>query len=154
MDNSLQVTLQTRKNFLRLLDSLTIEQLNEIPDGFNNNIAWNAAHIIVAQQSLCYGLAGASLKIDKSMIEKYGKGTKPTSFIGEEEMALLKKLMVSSISDLEKDLQTNIFANYQTYQTSFGFELTNIQDTIKFFPIHDALHFGYAMALKRMVTKN
>jgi hypothetical protein len=43
---------QNREAFIRLLDGLIIEQLNEIPAGFNNNIAWNFGHMIVATNDL------------------------------------------------------------------------------------------------------
>ena len=31
----------TRNNILKDIKALTLDQLNEIPKGFNNNIAWN-----------------------------------------------------------------------------------------------------------------
>ncbi|WP_205896842.1 DinB family protein, partial [Pseudomonas viridiflava] len=47
------------QNFiLDLVKDLSIEQLNKIPDGFNNNIIWNIAHLTAAQQNLCYTRSG------------------------------------------------------------------------------------------------
>jgi hypothetical protein len=35
----------------------TLEQLNKIPEGYNNNLIWNIAHVVVVQQMLVYKLS-------------------------------------------------------------------------------------------------
>ena len=40
---------QTRANAIAAIEGLSNEQLNEIPEGFSNNIAWNLGHILVTQ---------------------------------------------------------------------------------------------------------
>ncbi|MDE3142666.1 MAG: DinB family protein [Bacteroidota bacterium] len=147
----MSITKQTRRNFLNLIDSLSVEQLNIIPAGFNNNIAWNFGHIVVTQQLLCYTLAGAVPKIDQSLIDKYRKGTKPESFIDSNEIELLKKLSIPLIDELEKDIETNMFDNYKPYPTSYGVELSSIEDAVNFFPVHEAMHFGVALTIKKLV---
>jgi hypothetical protein len=42
-----------RTTLLTLVENLTINQLNEVPEGFNNNIIWNLAHLTAAQQGVC-----------------------------------------------------------------------------------------------------
>ncbi|MCH5598459.1 DinB family protein [Niabella ginsengisoli] len=80
----------TRNNFIELVNGLSIDQLNKIPDGFHNNIAWNFGHIVVTTQGLCYRLSGLPLNIDSSIIDRYKKGTKPQSFIPQTEIDFLK----------------------------------------------------------------
>ncbi len=151
MEKQFSIIKQTRRNFLSLVDALSIEQLNKIPAGFNNNIAWNFGHVVITQQILCYVLAGATPKIDQALIEKYRKGTKPESFIDNDEMQLLKTLSVSLIDKLEKDIKTDLFKNYKPYSTSYGFELSSINDAVKFFSVHEAMHYGVALAIKKLV---
>ena len=62
MKHNLQNARITRKNLLKYLNTLSIEELNIIPEGFNNNIFWNIAHVAVTQQILVYKLSG--LKMD------------------------------------------------------------------------------------------
>ena len=45
---------RNRELFLDLVNSLSVDQLNKIPEGFNNNIAWNFGHIVITTQALCY----------------------------------------------------------------------------------------------------
>ena len=53
MQNQIDTLLITRKFLLKITEDLTIEQLNKIPEGFKNNIAWNLTHLLVTQQLLC-----------------------------------------------------------------------------------------------------
>ncbi|MBC7887461.1 MAG: DinB family protein [Ferruginibacter sp.] len=55
----------TRLYFSQMVAELSVEDLNFIPGGFNNNIAWHLGHIISVQQSLCYGLSRLSFKFQK-----------------------------------------------------------------------------------------
>ncbi len=151
-DKSIDTIQATRNLFLKLIDSLSIDQLNKIPEGFNNNIIWNFAHVIVSQQILCYKLAGQPLKVDESYVANYSKGTKPTTFVGEAELALLKRQAVQLIEELIIDIEKGLLDHYTNYTTSFDVTLSSIDDAVKFLTMHEGLHLGYAMALKRIVT--
>ena len=142
---------ETRKNFLNLVNSLTNDQLNHIPKGFNNNIIWNFGHSIITQQLLCYNLSGNRMYMDKELVHKYRIGTKPESTVPSDEIEMLKKLGLELPNKMEVDLKTEMFKEYKTYTTSYNVTLTNIEDAIKFNNIHEGLHLGYAMAMKRIV---
>ena len=150
-DKSIDTIQATRKLFLTLLESLSIDELNIVPQGFNNNIIWNFGHVIVSQQILCYKLAGLPLKIDDTFVSKYSKGTKPETFINDTELIFLKLQAVSLIEELVVDLEKGVFTSYNNYTTSFNVELNSVKDAVKFIAMHEGLHLGYAMALKRIV---
>jgi hypothetical protein len=152
-DKSIDTIQATRKLFLKLIDGLSVDQLNQIPEGFNNNIIWNFAHVIVSQQILCYKLAGQPLKVGDSYVANYSKGTKPTCFIGDVEVALLKQQAVQLIDELIIDIEKGLLDHYTNYTTSFDVTLSSIDDAVKFLTMHEGLHLGYAMALKRIVSK-
>ena len=50
MQSQFHIIKENRKLFIRMMEELTIEQLNEIPTGFNNNMAWNFGHAVVSFQ--------------------------------------------------------------------------------------------------------
>jgi len=143
--------IETRKNFLRVIESLTIEQLNHIPEGLNNNIAWNFGHSIVTQQLLCYNLSGNKMYTDKELVHKYKIGTMPEEPVSAEEIEILKKLALELPSKMEADLKADMFKDFKKYTTSYNVTLSNIDDAIKFNNVHEGLHLGYAMALRKMV---
>ena len=68
MQKQIELIKQTRSRFIQLVESLSITQLNEIPAGMSNNIAWNFGHIVAAQQGLCNGLSGVALNLDPGFI--------------------------------------------------------------------------------------
>ena len=152
-DKSIDTIQATRKLFLTLLESLSIDELNIVPEGFNNNIIWNFGHVIVSQQILCYKLAGLPLKLDDTFVSKYSKGTKPEAIINDTELIFLKQQAVSLIDELVVDLEKGIFTSYTNYTTSFNVKLNSVKDAVKFIAMHEGLHLGYAMALKRIVKQ-
>ncbi len=152
-DKAIETIQQSRKLFINLMEGLSLEKLNEIPEGFNNNIIWNFGHVIVTQQILCYKLANLPLKLDTAFVSKYSKGTQPSTFIDGAELAFLKQQAVFLIDELITDIQTGSFDNYDTYTTSFDVVLNEIEDAVKYMTMHEGLHLGYAMALKRIVNR-
>lgn len=138
---------------LELVKDLSIDQVNETPSGFNNNIAWNLAHLIAAQQGLCYLRAGIKPVVDEKLITEYKSGTKPGEPINENELSSIKEQMLSSIDQLKIDYENNSFENYTSWTTRYGVELASIDDAIRFLLFHEGLHQGYIMAMKRVVKK-
>lgn len=153
MSKALETIKASRKAMLTLIESLTNEQLNKIPPGFNNNLAWQLGHIMVSQQILCYKLGNQNFVISSDLIDRYKNGSKPESYITEEEVLELKTLLLSTITQLEVDLAANKFANYTPYTISTykNFTLNNINDAIQFIVSHDGLHYGCSLMLKKFV---
>lgn len=141
----------TRHNILNLVNGLSITQLNTIPEGFKNNIIWNFGHLVVTQQLLCYKLPGTPMKISEAWVEKYRKGTQADNAVSEDEIQELKATFLEIVEELQKDYEAGIFKNYTTYPTSYNIELSSIEDAIKFNNIHEGLHFGYMMAMRKLV---
>lgn len=153
MESRFYIMRENRKVFIKLIDELSIEQLNEIPAGFNNNIAWNFAHMVVTQQGLCYGRAGLPLKLDKAIIEKFQRGTRPEGFISKEEIDFFKGKAIELINVMEKDWKAGLFKSYDSFTTSLGVDIVNNDDSIHYLSTHDQLHYGYSMALRRLVLR-
>ncbi|TCC98437.1 DinB family protein [Pedobacter hiemivivus] len=154
MEYLLNITRQTRENFIKLIETSTVEELNEIPAGFNNNIIWNFGHIVASQQGLCYRLANVEPVIEKQYILPYTKGTKPEKFIDAEEINSLKEMMRNTINQLEEDLNGNKFMTYNSFKTAYGVEIKSSTEAVQFFVVHDALHYGIASAIKKVINTN
>ena len=149
---SIEVLRKLRSNVLGLISELSTEQLNKIPDGFNNNIVWNLGHIIAAQQGVCYKRAGLDTVVSEEFFESYRPGTKPQKFVDAEEIEHIKELLFSTLDRFEADAQKGIFTAYTPVVTRYGVELTNITDAVNFLPFHDGFHMGYVMALRRVMN--
>ncbi len=149
MNYHFQAHKQIRKNLLEILNTTSLEDLTQIPAGFNNNIFWNLAHCVATQQLLCYYLSGNPFRIDQYWIENYKKGTFANFDIQQEEVDNLAFLLTETAKVLVRDYDSDFFTDYTPYTTSFGMDLRSIQDAIIFNNIHEGLHYGYILAQKR-----
>ncbi len=142
---------QVRKNTLNTIEGLSTEQLNTIPTGFNNNIIWNVAHMLVTQQLLVNKLSGVDIEASPEEVMAYKKGSKPQGVVSEEEINNIKRRLLSSVDAFEENLAQNKYQNYQEYTTSFGVTLSSCEDAMEFNNVHEGLHFGSILALKKLV---
>ncbi|MEL6534230.1 MAG: DinB family protein [Bacteroidota bacterium] len=143
---------QTRNNILRLVSGFTTEQLNTQPEGFNNNLAWHLGHVVVTQQLLCYRNAGLDTQISEDWINRFRKGTHTEGVISEEELSAIKKEMEALVEVTEKDYAEGKFTSYDRYETSYGLILNTPEEAFAFNDVHEALHLGYMMAQRRLLT--
>jgi hypothetical protein len=151
--NTIDTIRHTRQFALQLLNDLTLEQLNEVPTGFNNNIIWNVAHLVAAQQGVCYLRAGRQTRIDEAFYLRFKPGTKPEAIISAAEVEQIKGLLFSTLDTFEADYQNGLFANYNTWTTRYGTTLSNIDEAVQFLQFHEGLHTGYIMAQRRLVKQ-
>ncbi|CAM1373710.1 Damage-inducible protein DinB [Tenacibaculum litopenaei] len=151
MDSQFKVLKKSRELVLRLIDGLTLEQLHVIPTGFKNNIAWNVAHLVVTQQLLHYKLSGLACLVPDELIENYRKGTAPTETFTEEAFEEVKDLLLGLPDTLQEDFEAGIFTEYTTYETSTGFVLDSIETALAFNNLHEGIHLGVIMALRKLV---
>ena len=133
------------------LNDLSIQDLNKIPEGFNNNIIWNLGHLIASQQGLCYIRAGLPSVPGENFILNYKTGTKPEKMVDSNDVGLIKNLLLTTVDQLESDYDTNIFTGYQSWSTRYGVVLASIDDALNFLPFHEGLHLGTINSLKRLV---
>lgn len=153
MTKQIEIIRETRSYLLENLKDLTTEQLNRIPEGFNNNIIWNLGHMIAAQQGVCYIRAGLTSHMPEDFINIFKSGTKPERAFSEAEIEDIKKLLLSTIDQLEDDYNNKIFGGYTGWTTRYSVEMNSIDDAITFLPFHEGLHSGCCNAVKKLVSK-
>lgn len=141
----------SRKLYLNFFDNYSLDQLNKVPNGFNNNLIWNVGHIIVTQQKLIYKGANLQGYISDELFEKYKSGTKPTTPVSKSEVDELKTLLTSLIEKTEIDFAKGLFVSYNERTTGTGFHLTSIQDALECNNYHEGLHLGYMMSIRKFV---
>lgn len=152
MQFTFDVLHNIRPFFNKHIENNSLEDLNKIPDGFNNNIIWNIGHILVTAQLLAYKLSGLPMMVTDELINKYKKDTKPEGEVSQAEINEIKALLFSTLDKLEADYNGKIFIEYHAYTVSTtGNTLTNIDEALQFILFHEAMHLGYILALVRAV---
>ena len=151
MQKRFDTLLKARQLMLNIIEKLSNEQLNKIPTGFKNNIAWNVAHLLVTQQLLCYKLSGLDCAISDEMIENFRKGSAPNYSVSNEEFETIKKQFLQFPILLDEDYKCGIFKNYSEYTTSVNVTLSSIEDAIDFNLYHEGIHLGVVLQLLKFV---
>lgn len=144
----------TRHNLLDSIAPLSTDQLHHIPKGFNNNVIWNVAHVLVTQQLLHYRLAGLSANVGDALIDSFRKGTAPSEQRhSAQAIQVIKDDLLHTADLLEADYQAGkwVHQTYQPYTTSFNVTLTHIDDAIAFNNLHEAMHLGFVKAIAKFL---
>ena len=151
MEAVIKVWKTSRKIYLEYFDKYSLEQLNIVPEKFNNNLIWNIGHIIAAQQSLVYRTSNLPINIPDEFFDRYKPGTKPMGAVSQNEVNEIKSLLTSMIDQTETDLANGKFVSFTERNTITGFHLGNLQDAFVFNNYHEGLHLGYMKSIARFV---
>lgn len=151
IEANLAITLQNRKACKKILDSLSIEQINHIPSGFNNNFLWNCAHIIAVQQMLTYGLTNQSFTVGKEFVFRFSPGTKPDDLYSESFVSDIKAMLFSSFDQLQFDIQADRFKEFNPFLTALKFEINDLEKAVAFNQYHEALHMGHILNIRKFL---
>lgn len=154
MNGKINKIKNLRLYLLREIDGLSVQQLNKIPAGYNNNIIWNLGNLICAQQTVCYVRSGLPLTVEEKYITPFMPGTRPEKAFDEQEIQYIKEIFITSIDRLQADLDDNAFTNYTPsvfIPKVYGFEVINIEEALEYLLYHEGIHSGYIAALKKLV---
>ena len=145
------ILIKTRAIVLHYISGLSLDQMHVIPEGFNNHIAWNIAHLVVTQQLLHYKLSGNDCLVSDELIMAFKKGSIPSNRFSQEEFDEVITLFKGLPKTLEEDYESSIFSEYDSYKTSTGFVIDTMEKAIIFNNFHESLHLGVIMSLRKLV---
>lgn len=140
-----------RKQIIDELSQHSLEQLIYIPVGYKNNLFWNAAHVLATQQLIHYYLTDNRMLVDIKFIQKYKKGTIGSDDVTENDVKELIEMLTSTPMQLHKDYRAEKLAYYRAYNTNLGIKLHSIEEAIVYNNIHEAMHLGYILSMKKNI---
>ena len=151
MDTIFNIWKTNRTHYFDLFNDFSVQQLNKVPEDFNNNIVWNIGHVIAIQQVLIYKRCGLDMNISDDFYQLYKSGSKPERLITASEIDELKSLLESTIISTQEDYKKGIFKTYDGLTTSTRFEINSIDTAFQFNNYHEGLHLGAINGLKNKV---
>lgn len=152
MDIRFEHDLRTREFFIAVMEELETARLNMIPAGFSNNVIWNIIHCMVTLEGLTYGLSGLDQYFPKGTILQFKHGTKPERDLSASEITDFKNQLTSQSQRLQEDYTAGKFEHFKEHTTSTGYLLRNIDDALSLVNIHEGIHLGYILALKKATS--
>lgn len=149
MENSIKYIRKTRALFLQGMEGMSLDQLNEVPPGFNNNVIWNFGHALISTLGLCYVRSGVAPAFKVPFGNLFGKGTRPDGLITQETVDALKELAVTSLDQLEADIATGRFDQITPYNTdTYEYTMSSIGEVLTCCLAHESLHLGIGKSQK------
>ncbi len=144
---------QIRSSIHSAVKGLSSEQLHEVPDGFDNNIAWNVGHLLVVQQRLLYRPCGLPISLAEEMIPLYLPNTSPADWEVEPDAEELVGMLIPQQEKLEADYAAGLFSEngFNEFTTGSGVTLSDIDGALVFNTYHEAQHYGFIQALINLV---
>ena len=140
-----------RKHTANMLTAFSHADQNRIPAGLNNNLVWNAGHLLATTDLLVYALAGLPTPSGRAFIDRFRKGTRPEGEVSAAEIADIAARLNSSVDRLESDLKTLDFGNFKAYTNSLGITLHNVEEALEFNLAHEAMHFGTMLVIRNLL---
>jgi len=150
---SLELILASRKAIIELVETLSIEEMNQIPTGMGNNIIWNMAHLIAVQQERCYIQSRLEGLVPYSFITAYCYGTRPEVQVDAEFCSFVKEEMTRHVQMTSQDYADGKFRDFLPFSSRVypGLTIENIEDTFQFVLLHEGLHQGYIRQIMKMI---
>lgn len=139
---------QLRRLLDKILATVPAEALFEVPRGFSNHIAWNAAHIVVTQQLLSYALSGLDTPQPMALIDRYRKGTSAADGDETSYREVITFLHEAPVR-VATDHAAGRFVSFSPYKTSAGVPLDTLDQALAFNNIHEGIHLGYILAQRK-----
>ena len=144
---------QISKRIVEIISNTTIEDINQTPPGFNNNIAWNFGHIATSCYSLAFKANGTDPDFQIPHAEKYRKGSKPESHTSRQEIDELIELLNNFPTVIKAALAARRFDQVKEYTTgTFGVPITNISDMLVTISMHNTLHWQTIKDIKTILN--
>ena len=154
MNKNVEIIINFRKYLLNNIDLLNAEQLNHIPENFNNNIIWNIGHLNAVLQALCYKSSGLPIKTEEKYYHPFLSGTKPSGLIDETEIKTIKQQFIKTVEELNTDLQNGLFKTYikvARIEKVYNIQVETINDALDYVTHHEGIHLHAILSLKRVM---
>lgn len=140
MTSFLELIDNMRRDLLKKTENLTVEQLNTIPNGFNNNIVWNLGHILVVTDEILNKNTLFSIPTYDFDTSGFKKGTRPDNVINEKDTSSIRSALSDTIPRFRRLLKDYALAT-QNKESELLEKLSN-DKSIHFILFHEDMHIS------------
>jgi len=144
-----------RNQTLNLLDGVSEEMADRIPEGFRNTIRWNVGHIYVVVERFAFQYLGLPQNLPEGFKEQFEYGTSPLN---------AHEYRVPTLSELEELLKAQQVRIQETlsdridekiippYTTSAGMKLETPKEFLTFNLYHEGMHLTVIKLYKELLS--
>ncbi|WP_199615330.1 DinB family protein [Paenibacillus alkalitolerans] len=135
---------------LKAVETVTDEEADMQPPGFNNTIRWHLGHIYLVQERLAFHFAGFPVYVPPEYIDLFSNGTKPSDWKKEApSLAELTARLTEQPERIRTLLGDKLKEEPAIPCPLFDGKLTTIGAIINFSLFHEGMHNSALHRLKR-----
>ncbi|WP_404451783.1 DinB family protein [Virgibacillus necropolis] len=137
-----------RSYLLAIVETVTEEEAEIVPNGFNNNIRWNLGHVYLDQYDWINAVTGES-DGPENFSTWFGYGTSPKNFT-EHTPALeeLKRLLSAQINDIKEKYGEKLETEYPPTEM----EMQTIEQVLTRTIFHEGMHMQTILDIKKLIN--
>ncbi len=139
-----------RKFIIDEIDSLDDQQIVAIPQGFSNNILWNAGHIVYSTCSSTYRPSGKELPIPNSYKKLFMVGTSPVDWEQQPSVGEVVLSLRNLDSQMRLDFDAGVFSSFEAVPNG-ELILGDLTEALALCIGHEGEHSGRISSLRKLV---
>ncbi|MDQ0190960.1 DinB family protein [Alicyclobacillus cycloheptanicus] len=153
-DNALFDTLRfARSAVLSLVNDVSEEAADTIPNGFRNNIRWHLGHIYIVQENLIFGAAHIHRTLPEGFKEAFSMGTSPADWKSRPaSLDTLKEVLTSQSGRVVEAFEGKLDDALPSPVKIGSVEMSAPRDLISFAVFHEGQHIGIIKGLKYAIN--
>lgn len=132
-------------------NGLTEEQLLTVPEGLENNILWNLGHLYHSHCGMLYPHCGLDSPAPAEYGDMFKGGTKPADWAETPSVDEVLANFNGVVDQIVADYTAGKFADYKAHELAPGMSLDNAEDAIGFIIIHEGVHHGNIITMRRLL---
>ncbi|HIB53774.1 MAG TPA: DinB family protein [Nitrospirales bacterium] len=144
--------LMTCRGYMTMhTNGLTDEQLTTVPEGLENNILWNLGHLYHSHCGMTYGNSGLESPSPENYGDLFKGGTKPSDWAEAPSIEEVTGNFNGIMDKIVGDYTAGIFDNFKPTELGPGMTLDSIEDALGFVLIHESVHHGNIITMRRLL---
>ena len=152
MSQDLVKTLMVGRGYMSMhTKGLTEEQLLAIPDGMESNILWHLGHLYNSHCGMLYGHSDAENPCPASYGDLFKGGTKPATWAEAPSVQEVVDNFNGIANKIAQDYSAGAFTNYQAWDLAPGMTLATVEDALGFVIVHESVHHGNIIVMRRLL---
>ncbi|WP_199621973.1 DinB family protein [Paenibacillus alkalitolerans] len=145
-----------RSQTLKLMDGVTEELAERIPDGFRNNIRWNLGHIYVVLERFAFQYIGLPQHLPEGFKERFEYGTSPLNTpdsVLVPTLQELETLLKEQHQRIHEALANRLQEKVTPYTTSAGITLDTPEQFLSLNLYHEGMHLSVIKLYKSLLSR-
>jgi len=140
-----------RSNTINAVKELSENQVDSVPEGFNNNIRWNLGHVYLSQEQFAFGFAQDPMVVPDGFTELFGRDSKPSEWkVQPPTLPVLIQLLEDQTNRIEEKLNNRLYEVVAKPLTMLsGLTLKTIGEYLTFSMYHEGMHVQTIKMLKK-----